>query len=322
MKIKRAISLILSGSCFAGAIALSGCSGADSGLDKFEDTARPDVESAYATREEALAAGGGWYQTMNVDFEDNQMPEYWHCSPHGQRRTEYWCDNLVSFEDGKCLIKAYHSDSNPCGICPASGNFTGGIETSKTEDGTSWTQAFGYYEVRVKLPETDGMWSAFWIQSENMGMIGNGGEDGSEIDIFESSFWNKESQRTYVGNCIHWDGYDRYHQSVDAKTDTGINLYDGNYHTFGLRWSPTEYVFYVDGTAMWATNAGGVSKVPEYLRLTNEIRDGVGPYGIRMKDFTATEENPGIFYIDWIHVYQNTAYEPYIKSVSDFTAPK
>ena len=325
MKLKRIVSLTLAGSCVVGAIALGGCTGADSGLDKFENTERPNVEAAYSTREEALAAGGGWYQTMNVNFDDNQMPEFWNCSPHGLRNTEYWCDNCVSFENGNCIIKAYKTDSNQCSVCPASGEFTSGIETRKMVDGKSvptWQQAFGYYEVRVKLPEADGMWAAFWLQSDYMGKIGNDGQDGSEIDVFESVFWNDENQHTNLGNCIHWDGYDKYHKSVGETTDTGINVYDGEYHTFGLRWSPTEYVFYVDGKAMWATNAGGVSKVPEFLRLTNEVRHGTGPYGVKLKEFSSTEENPGMFCIDWVHVYQNTAYEPFIQSDSDFAAAK
>lgn len=58
------------------------------------------------------------------------------------------------------------------------------------------------------------MWSAFWLQSSNTGMIGNAGKDGSEIDIYESSFVSKNPTKT--GSCIHYDGYDTFHKSKDT----------------------------------------------------------------------------------------------------------
>jgi beta-glucanase (GH16 family) len=43
------------------------------------------------------------------------------------------------------------------------------------------------------------------------------------------------------------------------------------FHDYGLLWTKEQYVFYVDGKEVWRSAAGGVSQVPEYLKLTEEI---------------------------------------------------
>lgn len=279
---------------------------------------RPAVDQAYTSFDEATAAGGGWYQTMIEDFDQNTMPELWHTSPHGLRKTEYWCDNMVNFEDGNCVISAAYLEDNQCEVCPKEGEFTSGIETrymNGDESIQSFAQAYGYYEARVKIPDAEGMWAAFWIQSNFQRKVGNDGRDGTEIDVFESAF---KSDPETVGHALLWDGYGKSGKVADKKINTGTNLYDG-YHTYGLLWTPTEYVFFVDGKATWKTDKGGVSSVPEFLRFTCEIRHGYGPHGVKLKEFNSTAENPAKFYVDYVKVYQNTDYLQHIKSDDDFT---
>ena len=152
--------------------------------------------------ESQAAEHGGWYLTYEDNFDGDALnSDLWVTSPHGLRNTEYWCDNMVRVENGNCVISAAYLDDNDCpdGKCPASGDFTSGIETRGKQE-----QVFGYYEARVKFPKAEGLWSAMWFQSGTMGRLGNGGKDGSEIDVFESSFYHNPTQ---IGHCIHWDGY-------------------------------------------------------------------------------------------------------------------
>lgn len=293
--------------------ALASCSRKPNDKWKTEfDVAIPVVDNAGS--DEASANADGWYLTMSEDFEGDTLPSQFAPSPHGLRKTEYWCDNMVSIKDGNVVVKATKETDHVCDICPKEGNFTSGIETRKMVDGKSvslFEQAFGYYEARVKIPTAGGMWSAFWLQCDTMSNVGNKGEDGSEIDIYESSFFNTNKNET--GHCIHYDGYESKHKQSDAIVDAGSNLYEG-YHTYALKWTPTEYVFYIDGKATWATDFGGVCKVPAFIRFTNEIRGNVvGPYGQKLGDFT-----PGEFNIDYIRVYQNKNYLNEIKAPSDF----
>ncbi|MDR1465892.1 MAG: glycoside hydrolase family 16 protein [Oscillospiraceae bacterium] len=288
----------------------------------WHDTAWPAAAaptSVYPTQAEAQAAGGGWYVTMDESFAGNTLPAPWVPSPHGLRNTEYWCDNMVdATEDGTVKILAAQLTDNVCGVCPAAGDFTSGIETRKMVDGKStstFEQAFGYYEARVWLPEGPGLWAAFWLQANAQGRIGSYGKDGTEVDVFESAF---RYEPTMVGNAFHWDGYDLFYGTTGHVTDTKTDQY-GGWHTYGLLWTPENYTFFVDGKATWQSDAGGVSRVPEFLRLTVEIRRAeTGPYGAKLGAFQNTRENPSVFKIDYVKVYQNTAFLDEIRAPEDF----
>ncbi|MCC6820257.1 MAG: hypothetical protein IT579_05945, partial [Verrucomicrobia subdivision 3 bacterium] len=61
-------------------------------------------------------------------------------------------------------------------------------------------------------------------------------------------------------------------------------------------WTPAEYVFYVDGQEVWRTKAGGVSQVPEYLKLTEEIGEWGGAI--------AKAQLPDYFEVEYVRVYE------------------
>jgi hypothetical protein len=62
-----------------------------------------------------------------------------------------------------------------------------------------------------------------------------------------------------------------------------------------LWWTPEVYVFYTDGKETWRSSAGGVSQVPEYIKLTEEI----GKWG---GDITQAQLPDG-FLVDYVRVY-------------------
>jgi len=125
-------------------------------------------------------------------------------------------------------------------------------------------QKFGRFEARCKLPTQPGWWVAFWLMSPTVGNVGDGGRDGTEIDIMEGFGWTEHTQ-----HAMHWDGYGDAHQSESHGFDWPGLL--AGYHTFALEWFEDEYVFYVDSVETWRTTAGGVSQVPAYVKLTGEL---------------------------------------------------
>lgn len=275
----------------------------------------------------SLNESDGWHLTLDTDFsaygsiEEVYAETPWSPSPHGLRNIEYWCDQALSLdtERGVFVVSSVEEDDHGCDVCKAaSGIFTGGIETRVTDSNDGFLQAFGYFEAVVKVPDAPGMWSAFWLQGNGTGIVGNGGKDSSEIDIYESSFHQKN--RTKTGNAIHYDSYEApWHRSAHKVTDVGYDLYDGEFHKYSLLWTPEYYVFYVDDFAVWKTSAGGVSRVPEYLRLTVEIRDTkYGPYRQKLGTFANASDGSTDFLIKSVKVWQNDAYTPYIQSLSDF----
>jgi hypothetical protein len=254
-----------------------------------------------------------WTPTMDIDFADiTGMAELnaagWFPSKHGLRNYEYWCPDMIEFRPGEALvIHSEQTDSYVCsgGICPAEGVFTGGIETRQEIDGgfrNVFEQAFGFFEAEVQVPRGGGMWSAFWLQCDGTGQRGNRGKDGSEIDIYESSF--RENPYN-AGHAIHYDAYQPpWYQLHDKIATLPENLYEG-YHRYALLWTPKAYVFFVDGIPTWATAFGGVSRVAEILRLTVEIRRGPnGPYGQHIGSFENRDDGGNDYHIKSVRVWQ------------------
>lgn len=293
----------------------------------------------------------GWYMVFEDDFNGTSLneginfgekytgnKEIWTTSPHAIRwqsnddskpeQACWWCPEMVEVKDSKAIIHSRYEENHTCdGDCPAKGRFTGGIETrlisgdnndnKGTSDTLLFSQAFGYFECRVKFPKSQGLWSAFWLQSSNMRQVGNKGKDGTEIDVYESAFLNNETSR--MGHALLWDGYGKHAKVADYIGGLSQDLYDG-FHTFALKWTPEYYVFYIDGVATWASDAGDVSRVKEFLRLTVEIDagDGSGPHGQEIGQFSHNNSDNDDFEIDYVKVWQNENYEKYIKDDREF----
>lgn len=272
-----------------------------------------------------------------------QTDEIWTTSPHGIRwdkegdkkvkeedRWNYWCSDMLSLDGEHAVIKSEFKSGVTCPECLAayekssgkkadsiSGRFTTGIETRRLvknegidstkgdSDDLLFAQAFGYFEARVQFPKATGLWSAFWLQSSNQRKIYNEGLDGTEIDVYESAFIKNP---TRMGHALLWNGYGKYAKVEGNILDTKKDLYDG-FHTFGLKWTPEYYVFYIDGVPTWASMGGGVAKVKEFLRLTVEIDvgDGWGPHGQKIGQFKSAPD----FLIDYVKVYQNENFTPF-----------
>ena len=277
-------------------------------------------QKEFDTQKPSLSQDDGWELTYSDDFSEFSSLEEvwektaWHPVNHGPRREGYWCDETLKLdtEEGALVVASFRDGNTECGECPEDGAFSGGVWTSDT-----FEQAFGYYEATVKVPVGSGLWSAFWLQSHDVGKVGNKGEDGTEIDIYESSFQNNPTQ---TGNALHYDAYDApWYRSQGSVADVGYDLYDGEYHTYSLLWTPEYYVFYVDGQSVWATDYAGVAKVPEYMMLTVEINSNVmGPYAQPLGYFDNREDGGNDFYIKSVKVWQNEEYRQFIKAPEDF----
>ena len=95
------------------------------------------------------------------------------------------------------------------------------------------------------------------------------------------------------------------HKSIgsDEKYKSApVNIYDGEFHTFALYWTPSEYIFYVDDHEFWRVDGGrkfqncGINKNPNYIKLTVESAPWAGAIPA---DFTEAEMT-----VDYVRVYQ------------------
>ncbi|PID63154.1 MAG: hypothetical protein CR986_00350 [Ignavibacteriae bacterium] len=152
-----------------------------------------------------------------------------------------------------------------------------------------YEKKYGYFEIRVKFQKEVGHWSAFWLFNDGVANVGNEGVDGTEIDIFEKI--SPTDNKLY--HTLHWDGYGAHHKSAHKYAD--IFKLDQEFHTVGVWWQENSYTFYIDGIQTWKTDAGGVCKVPLYIKISDEV----GKWAGNIK----TASLPDTWLVDYVRVY-------------------
>ncbi|WP_406674751.1 lectin [Nonomuraea sp. N2-4H] len=99
----------------------------------------------------------------------------------------------------------------------------------------TFSQTYGRFEARMKLPRGQGIWPAFWM------LGGTNWPDDGEIDIME----NIGREPNTVHGTIHGPGYSGG-GGIGAGYTIGSPFADA-FHTFAVDWSPNLIVWYVDG---------------------------------------------------------------------------
>ena len=139
--------------------------------------------------------------------------------------------------------------------------------TGMISTGGKFEATYGYFECRYQTQTQPGHWSAFWLQTPTMGKsIGDPAAAGAEIDVME--YLATPKYRDKALHTIHWDGYGKEHKNkVLSKIIPGLGE---GFHTFGLEWTPDEYIFYVDGQETGRITEA-VSQRSEFLLLSMEV---------------------------------------------------
>jgi beta-glucanase (GH16 family) len=242
-------------------------------------TTWPALSQTESSRESLPAAPGGkeWKLLWHDEFDGTTLDETkWARLGDWKRRDGLWVkeDAYLSGKGTLLLRTKKDGDRFTCGAVNMQGKFE---------------HAFGYHVARCRMPKQPGHWPAFWMMCSGVGKVGNEGRDGTEIDIVEIPW--RDGKVTFN---LHWDGYGKDHKS--AGSNTAIPALTEGFHDYGLLWTKEEYVVHVDGKEVWRTKAGGVSQVPEYLKLTEEIGEWGG-------DITKAQL-PDFFEVDYVRVYE------------------
>jgi beta-glucanase (GH16 family) len=224
-------------------------------------------------------AGKDWKLIWHDEFDGPKLDESkWNPQGDWKRRDGFWVKEDAYLSGRGTLLLRTKKDGD---------RYTSGAVNTKNK----FEHAFGYYVARCKMPKQPGHWPAFWMMCAGVSKVGDQGRDGTEIDIVEIPW--RDGKITFN---LHWDGYGKDHQK--AGTNTTITALAEGFHDYGLLWTPEEYVFYVEGKEVWRTKAGGVSQVPEYLLLSDEI----GTWGGDIK----AAQLPDYFEVDYVRVYEMT----------------
>ncbi len=110
-----------------------------------------------------------------------------------------------------------------------------------------FSQAYGRFEARMKIPAGQGMWPAFWMLGNDIGSIG--WPKCGEIDIME----NIGKEPGTVHGSLHGPSKTSSTSDLSApfSLTAGQNFADA-FHLYAVEWEPGTIRFYVD-TNLYAT---------------------------------------------------------------------
>lgn len=181
-----------------------------------------------------------------------------------------------------------------------------------TEEGIHYTgmigtqnhfeQLYGWFEARIDFDAVPGMWSAFWLQSPDMGQyIGDPARAGVEMDIVEYDLFMSAASSPIWHGALHWDGYGASHKAADRLVPVSDAIDEG-FHTFALEWTPAALHFYYDDRLMW--NAPPViSNRSEFLILSSEVLNTFTISEIPEGGYGDRSESAARMTVDYVRVY-------------------
>ena len=211
----------------------------------------------------------------------------WEYRGTGARAGGFMHPDQVRVEGGKLLLTAEYLESGAFGA----GWYSGMLRTKE-----EFTR--GYFEMKCVCSRGGGFWSAWWLNAQGMASaaLSDGGLGGSEVDIFEAFCYNDRIGKNAVSLNVHVGGYGDGLRSMHLGSWKGKDIYT-EYNTFGLLWTDTEYVFYINGVeAVRSAFEKGVSQAPEYGIISLELP---GTEGLSEQPGFSTE-----FIVDSVRIWQ------------------
>jgi len=179
--------------------------------DEFNAADGSPIDSQKWTAE---TGGKGW---------GNNELEYYTNSPRNARQ-----------DKGTLVVEAIREKyTGPDGLTR---NYT----SARLKTQAKFSQAYGRFEVRLKMPAGQGIWPAFWMLGGDIGAVG--WPACGEIDIVE----NIGREPSTVHGTIHGPGYSGAHGIGSPFTLPNKRRFRDKFHRFAVEWEPQQIRFYVD----------------------------------------------------------------------------
>ena len=156
---------------------------------------------------------------------------------------------------------------------------------------------YGFAAARMKVQSSVGMHSAFWNQPTQQ-TVGGRPDQGVEVDVME-----------YFGDYPRDDGFASFQHVLQADNRTvkkigrtfpetalmkGTERFSANYHVYSVEWTPSSYVFRVDGREYHRTNEN-ISQVEQFLLLSMLTSS---------YELVNLENVDDVAQVDWVQVWQ------------------
>ena len=258
---------------------------------------------------------GDWSQTFDEKFNgspldlsrwniygQNRIPASrgWNHNHNANRLTHFSKDDVI-VGDGK--VRLHYEKKTGIQNDAAKGQQTD-YSSGYLSCFGKWTQRYGYFESRLRLPDAPGLWSAFTLipdrgkatspvlnRSSGGKLATDVGAGGCEFDLVNFlSRWGVHRISVGARENLHGD-------KVLASQNIYLHADQEGYITAGLLWTPGVAVFYINGKEMFRWENARVSDVESCIRFDMVV----GGYDNNHVDDTKL---PADFSIDYVRVWQ------------------
>lgn len=243
-----------------------------------------------------------WSEEFNGNVLDMNKWSF-HKSQYSNNEQSYYSGENVIVDNGNLILKAERKSN------VHNKPYVSGAIDSRTK----FSQKYGRFEMRAKLPVGQGYWPAFWLMPETMNDYGPWPASG-EIDIMETG----GDVNRYVGT-IHYAGLNNQHK---ASSTGSVQLPNGglnsDYHIYAVEWEPKEIRWYCDDVLMGKTNTWNTYGPDGQVKRTLPAPFDKNFYIILNLavggDFVGNKlplegNEQGIMTVDYVRVYSKDEYE-------------
>ena len=169
------------------------------------------------------------------------------------------------------------------------GRWRAGLLSAGNSCGGGFSQQYGYFEMRAKLPEGEGLWPAFWLIGRDRDKTGYT----AEIDVIEHHGHNLNT----FSSTVHL-----HPRETDVERIRRYNLHEvphrylyDYFNTYGVSIDEENIIFYFNREEIWRTETPPQHNQPFYP-LVNLTLDTDFPI--------ENTPNPSFMFVDYIRVYQ------------------
>lgn len=222
----------------------------------------------------AIQNGGGhaglWRAALDHGLQQDPQtsPSY-----RGPERYADWSADLrdpFAAAQGALKVSAVPATTE-CGTNPADYPYLSGLISTQP----SFSQTYGYFEMRCLLPQGKGLWPAFWLLPQ----------DGSwppEVDVVESI---GDPSRVYM----------TLHSSVAKTVGIEARITPDTAHDFAVSWDPADLIWYIDGAEVGRVPTPDDMHKPMFM-LANLATGGTWT--------ETTTPSPARLAVDYIRAYR------------------
>jgi beta-glucanase (GH16 family) len=158
-------------------------------------------------------------------------------------------------------------------------SYSSGLLTSKA----SFSQTYGLFEIRAKMPKGKGLWPAFWLLPENRAWP-------PELDVLE--VLGDNTRKLYVS----WHSNVGGKHTADSKAIEVPDM-SADFHTYSVVWEKDTLMWFFDDVQVASKPTPEDFRLPMYMLINLAV--GGGWPGSPDK----TTQFPAKYTIDWVRAY-------------------